>query len=102
MANKPPIYLVAQRKARTYMNGWVPPFGILCVGKALQEAGYRVRAFHLSGDDDEALMEAVRGERPLFVGFSKNSSFSRARGTRDGRFRSEPSSKPPWQGREDL
>jgi len=38
MIVKPPIYLVAQRKLGTLMNGWIPPFGILRVGKALQAA----------------------------------------------------------------
>jgi len=61
-----PIYLVYQGKRHDeYL-----PYGLLYVGKALSDAGFRVRVFHLRGDDDNGLEEAVRHERPLFVGFS--------------------------------
>jgi radical SAM superfamily enzyme YgiQ (UPF0313 family) len=95
---KPPIYLVAQRKTDAFFRGWIPPFGILCVGKALQDAGYRVRAFHLSGDDDEALKEAVRAEGPLFVGFSNSVSPTVERDIRLSKWCHEQGAKVVWGG----
>jgi len=66
-----PIYLVAQRKKGVQFDGKIPPFGIMCVGKALGDAGYSVKIFHLVGEEGEKILEgAVREERPLFVGFS--------------------------------
>ncbi len=70
-ASRPPIYLVSQGKERN-----VPPFeepppiGLMYVGRALRDAGFRVRIIHLHGANDRKLQEAVRSERPLFVGFS--------------------------------
>ncbi|HUT52130.1 MAG TPA: radical SAM protein [bacterium] len=97
-AQKSPIYLVAQRKADTFLNGWVPPFGIMCVGEALRRAGHRVRLFHLSGDDDQALAEALASERPLFVGFSNSISPTVSRDLRLSRLVGAQGIKVVWGG----
>jgi len=68
MADKGAIYLVCQGQPdnlRTHV-----PYGILYVGQALRQAGYRVRLFHLFEDRERPLLEAIRESRPLFVGFS--------------------------------
>jgi radical SAM superfamily enzyme YgiQ (UPF0313 family) len=68
MADKGTIYLVCQGRPdnrRTHV-----PYGILYVGQALRQAGYRVRLFHLFEDRERPLLEAIRESRPLFVGFS--------------------------------
>lgn len=68
---KPPIYLVSQGKERKLPPfDEPPPFGLLYVGRALRDAGFRVRILHLHGAGDRRLKEAVNSERPLFVGFS--------------------------------
>lgn len=71
-AQKPLIYLVSHGPPAVQRpRGGIPPFGILYVGQALLAAGYRVRVFHLWGpEEDRVLEEAVREEKPLFVGFS--------------------------------
>jgi anaerobic magnesium-protoporphyrin IX monomethyl ester cyclase len=97
-SGKAPIYLVAQRKADTFLNGWVPPFGIMCVGEALRRAGHPVRLFHLSGDDDKALVDALATERPLFVGFSNSISPTVSRDLRLSRLVSAQGIKVVWGG----
>ena len=68
MIPKGVIYLVAHRDRRDPSPN--PPYGILYIGQALRQAGYQVRAFHLFGDQDRLLLDAVNEQRPLFVGFS--------------------------------
>ena len=75
-SNKPPIYLVSQGKVNqapwhkpAYYDE-PPPLGLLYIGQALKNAGYRVRIIHLHGKGDRSLERAVKEERPLFVGFS--------------------------------
>ena len=65
--NAPLIILTAQRPwaYRKY-----PAFGILFVASALLKAGYRVKIVHPEGDRLGAIREAVREEKPLFVGLS--------------------------------
>jgi len=68
MASKGAIYLVTHRDRRDPSPN--PPYGILYIGQALRQAGYAVRAFHLFGDQDQLLLDAVNEQKPLFVGFS--------------------------------
>jgi radical SAM superfamily enzyme YgiQ (UPF0313 family) len=66
--NKPPIYLVANEvweRGHCYL-----PFGIMFVGRALKDAGWKVRLFHLHSGEEEILYDAVKCEPPLFVGVS--------------------------------
>ena len=68
---KPVIYLVSQGKENDVPPyDEPPPFGLLYVGQALKDAGYRVRVIHLHGRKDQSLEKAVSEEIPLFVGFS--------------------------------
>jgi radical SAM superfamily enzyme YgiQ (UPF0313 family) len=67
----PPVYLVSQGKESNVPPlDEPPPIGLLYVGQALEDAGFRVRIFHLHGKKDKSLDRAVASERPLFVGFS--------------------------------
>ncbi|MFQ5407589.1 MAG: B12-binding domain-containing radical SAM protein [Anaerolineales bacterium] len=47
-----------------------PPFGIMYVADALQQAGFGVRLFHDTEEFTDQLIAQVGAERPLFVGFS--------------------------------
>ncbi len=60
------IFLVNFRNHRDMY----PPFGIMYVADALEQAGFHTRLFHETADGLEALVRRVREERPLFVGFS--------------------------------
>ncbi|MCC7380751.1 MAG: B12-binding domain-containing radical SAM protein [Deltaproteobacteria bacterium] len=60
------IFLVNFRNERDLY----PPFGIMYVADALEKAGFGTELFHETGRFVEALVERVRVERPLFVGFS--------------------------------
>jgi len=69
--NKPPIYLVSHGRDDSALIQYEPaPLGLLYVGQALADAGYRVRVLHLHGEGDRGLEQAVNEEKPLFVGFS--------------------------------
>ncbi len=70
--SSPPIYLVTQGSSSVITNRIEPPpIGVLYIGAALQKAGYRVKIFHLRGEDRmKPIKDAVNRERPLFVGFS--------------------------------
>ncbi len=69
--NNKPVYLVTQGHLNRGAQALEPPpMGILYVAQALRDAGYRVRLLHLRGERHKRVREAVREERPLFVGFS--------------------------------
>lgn len=94
-----PIYLVSQGVSREEsLVGKAPPFGILYVGQALADAGYRVRLFHLLGPADDRLEAAVRAERPLFVGFSNFISPLLSNDLRLSRMVHEQGIKVVWGG----
>jgi len=64
----PPIYLVSNE---VWNQGYFsPPLGIMFVGKALSQAGYSVRLFHLHQGEEKLLYQAILDQPPLFVGFS--------------------------------
>ncbi len=71
MSKPPVIYLIAHHavgpKARfiEYL-----PFGIMYVGQALMDVGFRVKLFHLGFGEEIKLLDAVADERPLFTGFT--------------------------------
>lgn len=60
------IFLVNFRNHRDMY----PPFGIMYVADALEQAGFSCRLFHETGDFLDELVEMAARERPLFVGFS--------------------------------
>jgi len=65
---KPPIYLVANEIwEKGYCN---LPFGIMYVGRALTDAGFPVRLFHLHRGEEKILYDEVQRQKPLFVGVS--------------------------------
>jgi radical SAM superfamily enzyme YgiQ (UPF0313 family) len=71
----------------------------MCVGEALRRAGYKVRLFHLCEDDDDKILEqAVREERPLFVGFSNSVSPTIRHNIRQSRLIHEHGVKVVWGG----
>ncbi len=47
-----------------------PPFGIMYVADALQQAGFDVQLFHDTEEITDDFITQVEAERPLFVGFS--------------------------------
>ena len=47
-----------------------PPFGIMYVADALEQAGFATELVHDTADGVDALVDRVAAERPLFVGFS--------------------------------
>ena len=47
-----------------------PPFGIMYVADALQQAGFDVQLFHDTEEITDDFITQVESERPLFVGFS--------------------------------
>lgn len=60
------VFLVNFRNAsETY-----PPFGIMYVADALEQAGFATELVHDTAEAVDALVERVAAERPLFVGFS--------------------------------
>jgi radical SAM superfamily enzyme YgiQ (UPF0313 family) len=61
-----PIFLINFRNQRDMY----PPFGIMYVADALQQAGFDVRLFHETEEYLNAFLERVAAENPLFVGFS--------------------------------
>lgn len=60
------IFLINFRNQRDMY----PPFGIMYVADALQQAGFKVKLFHETEEFAPQFIEQVRVERPLFVGFS--------------------------------
>ena len=67
---KNPIYLVNQHEESGKFGRKSPPaLGILYIARALMDAGYTVRIFHPRYDRIKIVQEAVKDERPLFVGF---------------------------------
>ena len=66
---KRPIYLVSQPPDWVNQRG-APSFGVLYVAQALKNAGYRVKVFRYNHKRVDVIMDAVKEERPLFVGFS--------------------------------
>ena len=62
-----PIILTAQR---SYAYRKYPPFGILYVAGALRKAGFKVKIVHPVKDRPKAVMEAVKRDKPVFVGLS--------------------------------
>lgn len=60
------IFLINFRNQRDLY----PPFGILYVADALEQAGFETRVFHETGEFVEAFVQQVSEARPLFVGFS--------------------------------
>lgn len=64
---KAPIYLVNQRGEHSRHTA---PMGLMYVGAALEDAGFRVKILILEGQGDRRLEDEVLAERPLFVGFS--------------------------------
>jgi anaerobic magnesium-protoporphyrin IX monomethyl ester cyclase len=70
-SKRAPIYLVCHGRGSEERWATEPlPIGLLYVGQALVDAGWRVRVLHLQGENDASLRQAVAEERPLFVGFS--------------------------------
>ena len=47
-----------------------PPFGIMYVADALEQVGFKVKLFHETENGLEKIIQAVRDEPPLYVGFS--------------------------------
>jgi radical SAM superfamily enzyme YgiQ (UPF0313 family) len=47
-----------------------PPFGIMYLADALEQAGYQAELFHETDEHISELVARVVGARPLFVGFS--------------------------------
>lgn len=62
-----PILLICQGSVLEGMQ--VTPFGLLYVGQALKEAGFRVRIIDLRGGSGDKALAAAREEEPLFAGF---------------------------------
>jgi anaerobic magnesium-protoporphyrin IX monomethyl ester cyclase len=60
------IFLINFRNQRDMY----PPFGIMYVADALEQAGFRTELFHDTEEMFEELVARVAAERPLFVGFS--------------------------------
>jgi anaerobic magnesium-protoporphyrin IX monomethyl ester cyclase len=66
--NDRPIYLV---QAEVFSDRHIYlPFSIMFLGKALVNAGWRVRLFHLHPGEESRLYQAIREEEPLFMGVS--------------------------------
>jgi len=65
MANRT-IFLINFRNHRDLY----PPFGILYVADALEQAGFPTRVFHETEACVDEFVRQVAAERPLFVGFS--------------------------------
>jgi len=64
----PEIFLVANE---IWERGYCTlPFGIMYVGKALTNAGFKVRIFHLHSGEEKQFYKEVERSQPLFVGFS--------------------------------
>lgn len=60
------IFLINFRNRRDMY----PPFGIMYVADALEQAGFKVKLFHETEEFVEPFVQQVAAERPLFVGFS--------------------------------
>jgi radical SAM superfamily enzyme YgiQ (UPF0313 family) len=60
------IFLMNYRNERDMY----PPFGIMYVADALEQAGFDVRLFHETGAYVDEFVRRVEAERPLFVGLS--------------------------------
>lgn len=60
------IFLINFRNQRDMY----PPFGIMYVADALEQAGFKVKLFHETEEFVELFVKQVAEERPLFVGFS--------------------------------
>lgn len=68
MNEKSPLIILTAQRPWAFRKH--PPFGILFVGRALLDAGFRVRVVHPERDRPAAMAAAVKEERPLFVGLS--------------------------------
>lgn len=68
MSAEAPLIILTAQRAWVYRK--YPPFGIMYVAAALQDAGFRVKIIHPVKDRLEEIRRAVRQERPLFVGLS--------------------------------
>jgi len=68
MNQKAPLIILTAQRPWAYRK--YPAFGILFVASALVRAGYRVKIVHPERDRLGAIREAVKEERPLFVGLS--------------------------------
>ena len=60
------IFLINYRNRRDMY----PPFGIMYVADALEQAGFQVKLFHETEEFTESFVRQVAVEQPLFVGFS--------------------------------
>jgi hypothetical protein len=63
---KDTIFLINFRNHRDLY----PPFGIMYVADALEQAGFKVKLFHETEEFVSEFVRQVAEERPLFVGFS--------------------------------
>ena len=68
MDRQSPLILLTAQRPWSYRK--YPAFGILFVASALLKAGFRVKIVHPERDRLGAIREAVKEERPLFVGLS--------------------------------
>ena len=65
---KKPVYIVqAETNPEAHYN---LPFGLMFIGKALMNAGWKVKLFHLFPGRDQELYNAIKQEQPLFLGVS--------------------------------
>lgn len=60
------IFLVSFRRS----GEMYPPFGLMYVADALENAGFRTEIFHLTEENIDGLVKTVKEHNPLFVGFS--------------------------------
>ncbi len=68
MTKRSPLIILTAQRPWVYRK--YPPFGILYLADSLLKAGFRVKIVHPVEGRREAVLSAVREERPLFVGLS--------------------------------